>query len=65
MTVKLRNYGKITASKETLNSLSIVFDYAEEHHKTKGNIEMAKILNDASWEIYNALNGVGYYNDIR
>jgi hypothetical protein len=65
MTVEVRGYGKITASKATLNGLSIIFDNAEELYKTKGNPDMAKIMNGASWDIYNALNAAGYYDDMK
>ena len=63
MTVEVKGYGKITANKSILNSLSLVFDTAEEKYKAEGKETMAKIMNEASWSIYNALNETGYYKD--
>lgn len=54
--------GKITANKDTLNSIAIAFLDAAEHYKDDGEYALAKRYDRVSEEIYNALKDIGYYN---
>ena len=62
MTVKT-SYGKITASKETLNELSIIFQEASENYEKQGRMTLASQAMETSLEIYEILGMDGYYKD--
>ena len=61
MTVNTIN-GKITANKDTLNSISIAFLDAAKKYKDEGADALAKRYDRVSEEIYNALKNTGYYD---
>ena len=61
MTVNTIN-GKITANKDTLNSISIAFLDAAKKYKDEGEDALAKRYDRISEEIYNALKNTGYYD---
>lgn len=54
--------GKITANKDTLNSISIAFSKAAEKFKDEGYDGMAEDFDRVADEIYNALNNTGFYD---
>lgn len=54
--------GKITANKDTLNSIAIAFCYAAEHYKYDGADALAGRYDRVSEEIYTALKDTGYYD---
>lgn len=62
MTVKT-SYGKITASKETLNDLSLIFQEASENYEKRGRMALASQAMETAIEIYETLGMVGYYKD--
>lgn len=62
MTVKT-SYGKITASKETLNDLSLIFQEASESYEKRGRMALASQAMETAIEIYEMLGMVGYYKD--
>ena len=61
MTVNTIN-GKITANKDTLNSISIAFFEAANKYKDEGADALAGRYDRVSKEIYNALKNTGYYD---
>ena len=62
MTVKT-SYGKITASKETLNELLLIFQEASENYEKRGRMALASQAMETSLEIYEILGMDGYYKD--
>lgn len=62
MTVKT-SYGKITASKETLNDLSLIFQEASKNYEKRGRMALASQAMETAIEIYEILGMVGYYKD--
>lgn len=73
MTINVEGFGKITASKEVLNDLAILFMYAEEAFERRSKDEsrseemravdsrMASYQAERCHSIFEALNAVGYY----
>lgn len=55
MTVELKGYGKVTASANVLNLLSMVFSNAEKYQISKEHIENAEFYEECSEKIYDAL----------
>ncbi len=60
MTVKISN-GKITASKEVLNSISLTLNYAADTYDFKGMHSTAKVTRTDSHLIYEKLDEIGFY----
>lgn len=56
--------GKITASKDVLNYLSIICTQAEEYNKSRGYNASAEECKEVSYDLYNVLKEVGFYNDL-
>ena len=63
MTVKIKDFGTITADRKTLNHLTIVFDAAAERNQLKHHHETAKLYRSAAETIYNTLDQVRFYED--
>ena len=61
MTVNTIN-GKITANKETLNSISLAFSKAADKFKDEGSDGLASAFDRTLEEIYTALKETGYYD---
>nr|DAL97653.1 MAG TPA: hypothetical protein [Inoviridae sp.] len=62
MRVKVKGYGTIQASKDTLNFLSVALDRASELEGKKNHSGTCKIFSNVSNDIYAALKMVGYYD---
>mgnify|MGYP000852953367 CR=1 FL=1 len=62
MRVKVKGYGTIQASKDTLNCLSVALDRASELEGKKNHSGLCKIFSNMSNDIYTALKMVGYYD---
>lgn len=62
MTINIDSFGKITASKDTLNALSLVFIQAEESESNKGHNACAKLYRNIANKIYDKLDETGYYD---
>ena len=74
MTIDVKGFGKVTASKETLNSLAVLFIYAEEAFNKRSedknrSEKMREVANriagyhrESRNSIFEALDAVGYYN---
>lgn len=60
MTIELKGIGKITANKETLTSLALVFDYARERMETKGYTATASIYEEAFNKTVDSLHNINY-----
>lgn len=72
MTIDVKGFGKVTASRETLNDLAVLFIYAEEamkrreaesttEHMREVYKRMAGYKNESRNSIFEALDAVGYY----
>lgn len=61
MTVELKGIGKVTASKEVLNLLSIWATEASRVYEGRERHYMAKEAQEASSSIFEALEETGYY----
>ena len=55
-------YGKITASKETLNSLSLLMSEASKSYINRDRIILGCEASNEAGKIYEALRSVGYYD---
>jgi len=55
--------GKITASKEVLNKISLVFGRSAYEHKRKGHGSIAEQHRKISHEIYVALDKANYFTE--
>lgn len=62
MTVET-SIGKITASREVLNEISLAFGYCADAHNSKGHKASAERASDIAYEIFVALDKVNYYTD--
>lgn len=65
MTVKTTDYETITASKATLNAISILFKETAAQHRKMGAHEYAEMLQKAGEEIYNQLEKAGTYDALK
>lgn len=61
MTVETR-IGKVTATEDVLNEMSLVLDYASDELKRRGYDNNSERYKDASLEIFNALKNIGLYD---
>lgn len=57
-------YGKITASKETLNKIGLAFAEAGDSYEARNRPSFAKDANEAFDQIYDALAAAGMFKDI-
>lgn len=55
-------YGKINASKDTLNELSRILNEASKSFYNRGFMEKASLSYNESYKIYSELRKAGYYN---
>lgn len=69
MTINIEGFGKVTASKHVLNSLSLLFDkssamYRYKYEETKNDdyLILSEYENDRSMQIYNELKKSGLYD---
>lgn len=62
MRIKIKGYGTIQASKDTLNLLSCALDKASELEGKKGHKAFGNTFSNMSDDIYTALKAVGYYD---
>lgn len=63
MTVDVEGLGKITASKEILNEISIAFGVSRDFYLKVGCNALADKCNKVSGSVHRALNDSGYYDD--
>ena len=64
MTVNIEGLGKITASKEVLSELTIVFSHEASYFTSIGFHESFLLADTRSNVIYKALQDVGFYDDL-
>ena len=64
MTVEIKNIGKITASKEVLNMISLWASQAAERNTLKGYEGLADEADKAASTIYKALKAAGLYENL-
>ena len=62
-TIEVEDYGKITASASTLNSISIILMEAAKLNRMQGLNETANLMERQSKQIYNDLAKTGFYRD--
>ena len=62
MTVEIKGLGKITASKEVLNTLSSIICEASGSYENRGRKALAENASNIANAIYNELEKVNYYN---
>jgi len=66
MTIDVKCFGKITASKSVLNSISVLFKEAAELRELKGDeFETAKFYEEMSHQIFEELDKTGLYDKYR
>lgn len=65
MTIILENGKKITASNETLNYLSIIFDEAAYNYESRECFALAELVRNNSKIIFNELDKLGYYDNVK
>lgn len=59
------SFGKISASKDVLNYIFLMMNEASESYNSRGRSSLSKqSLNDAN-AIYEALNAVGFYDNVK
>jgi hypothetical protein len=63
MTLNIES-GKVTCSKETANYLSLVLHEAAENWRRRGADCLARVAERESSEIFNALDKIGFYDDV-
>lgn len=63
MTVNIEGLGKITASKDVLNTIAGAFRYSGELQHIKNRDALANYHGEVFNSIYDALDESGYYND--
>ena len=61
MTIEIEGFGKITASKEVLNSLSRMADNSYEYYLAKGYSGLSAESDRVANTIYNELKKVNFY----
>ena len=61
MTVNIEGLGRITASKDVLNYISIAMSEASYHFELKGLSALQKEAKEYANAIYNELDSKGYY----
>lgn len=64
MTIILEHDEKITASKETLNYLSIIFNEAADNYESRERFALAELARNNSQIIFNELDKLGYYDNV-
>ena len=64
MTVNIEGLGKITASKEVLNEISMAFSKQAQYYSAHGCEGNFVVADARGIDIYNALVKVGYYDDL-
>lgn len=64
MTVNIKGLGKITASKEVLNELTMAFSKQAAYYSEHGYKETFLLADERSNAIYYALAKVGFYDDL-
>ena len=62
MTVNIDEFGKITASKESLNEISIAFGVSRDFYLKVGCYALANKCNKVRGSIYRALDDSGYFD---
>ena len=63
MTVIVEGLGKITASKEVLNAISLAFTHEKKYYEASGRVWVASQSSVRADSIYDALSKVGYYDN--
>lgn len=64
MTVNIRGLGKITASEDVLSALSLAFGYERDYLDAHRKGALAAQADFRSHVIHEALDNVGYYDNI-
>lgn len=64
MTVKFYDGREITATMAMLNEISIIYDYAADFCREKGYDAYEETYRNKSNEIYDALDNIGYYDEL-
>lgn len=66
MTIDIKGFGKVTASKEVLNSICLLLGDACELRTRKGDrFGTAKIYTEMAQQVYEELDKVGLYDEYR
>lgn len=63
MTLNVEGLGKITASKEVLNAISLAFTHEKKYYEADGRVWIASQAGVRANSIYDALSKVGYYDN--
>lgn len=63
MTVNIEGLGKITASKDVLNIISLAFAHESNYYITKGYEASEEISEQYANDIHNLLAKTGYYDE--
>lgn len=64
MTIILEHDLKITASEDSLNYLSIIFNEAADNYQSRERFVLAKLARNNSQIIFNELDKLGYYDNV-
>ena len=65
MKYELKGRGKITCNKEMMNLLSLLAENASEMYRLKGYNSLAEEAEEISKTMYNMLDEVGFYDNVR
>lgn len=63
MTVNIEGLGKITASKELLNEISLAFAHERNYYILKGYESLEERSEQRADDIYNSLAKIGFYDE--
>ena len=59
------SFGKISASKDTLNYIFLMLNEASENYDSRGRAALSKEAFNNANAIYDALNSVGFYDNVK
>lgn len=59
------SFGKISANKDTLNYIFLIMQEASESYKSRGRASLSKEVHNYANAIYDALNSVGFYDNVK
>lgn len=59
------SFGKISASKDTLNYIFLMMDEASKSYDSRGRSALSKEALDNAFVIHDALDSVGFYDNVK
>lgn len=59
------SFGKISASKETLNYIFLMMDEASKSYDSRGRFALSKEALNNAFAIHDALDSVGFYDNVK